>query len=50
MYSSENIDLRNWVHLFESRCISGTDGTFRQRTGCEDCWDIRMCQNVCAAV
>jgi len=21
MYSSENIDVRNWVHLFESRCI-----------------------------
>jgi len=21
MYSSGNIDLRNWVHLFESRCI-----------------------------
>jgi hypothetical protein len=22
MYSSGNIDVRNWVHLFESRCIS----------------------------
>jgi len=21
MYSSGNIDVRNWVHLFESRCI-----------------------------
>ena len=24
MYSSGNIDVRNWVHLFESRCISHT--------------------------
>ena len=23
MYSSGNIDVRNWVHLFEPRCISG---------------------------
>ena len=23
MYSSGNIDVRNWVHLFESRCILG---------------------------
>ena len=23
MYSSGNIDVRNWVHLFESRCMSG---------------------------
>jgi len=22
MYSSGNIDVRNWVHIFESRCIS----------------------------
>jgi len=24
MYSSGNIDVRNWVHLFESRCIIAT--------------------------
>ena len=28
MYNSGNIDVRNWVHLFESRCVSLTSSHF----------------------
>jgi len=32
MYSSGNIDVRNWVHLFESRCTTTRKKNFKQVT------------------
>ena len=34
LYSSENTDIRNWVHLFESPCIQNCDFSFVALSKC----------------
>jgi len=41
MYSSRNTNARNWVHLFESRCISGYEYELSLKMACMAetwCW------------
>ena len=44
MYSSGNIDLRNWFHLFESPCILVNQTTTRL---CRGQWLHKICLLVC---